>query len=124
MRKKKSKLGHYEFVNSAIFLFYLEQIFINNEWHKTKSGKTFKSIDPATEEVIAEVQQSSKTDVDKAVAAAKAAFKLGSKWRRMDASERGNLLNRLADLLERDRVYIAVSFPNLDFIIFFINKIS
>jgi aldehyde dehydrogenase (NAD+) len=67
------------------------------------------SVDPTTENVIGEVQQSSKADVDKAVAAAKSAFKLGSPWRRMDASERGNLLNKLADLLERDRVYIAVS---------------
>ena len=66
-------------------------------------------MNPANEEVIAEVQESSKADVNKAVAAAKTAFKLGSPWRRMDASERGNLLYRLADLLERDRVYIAVS---------------
>lgn len=67
-------------------------------------------MNPTTEAVIAEVQESSKADVDKAVAAAKTAFKLGSPWRRMDASERGNLLYKLADLLERDRVYIAVSF--------------
>ena len=48
-------------------------------------------------------------DVDIAVKAAKEAFILGSPWRTMDASERGNLLNRLADLLERDRAYLAVS---------------
>lgn len=47
-------------------------------------------------------------DVDKAVNAAKAAFQLGSPWRRMDASHRGKLLNRLADLIERDRAYLAV----------------
>ena len=35
---------------------------------------------------------------------------MGSPWRRMDASQRGYLLSRLADLLERDRVYLAVSF--------------
>lgn len=46
-------------------------------------------------------------DVDKAVKAARAAFRLGSPWRRMDASERGQLLNRLADLIERDRAYLA-----------------
>lgn len=49
-------------------------------------------------------------DVDKAVKAARAAFQLGSPWRRMDASDRGRLLNRLADLIERDRTYLAVSF--------------
>lgn len=48
-------------------------------------------------------------DVDKAVKAAQAAFQLGSPWRRMDASHRGKLLNRLADLIERDRAYLAVS---------------
>lgn len=47
--------------------------------------------------------------MDKAVKAAKAAFQLGSPWRRMDASHRGKLLNRLADLIERDRAYLAVS---------------
>ena len=39
-------------------------------------------------------------DVDKAVEAAAAAFKLGSPWRTMDASERGRLLYKLADLVE------------------------
>ena len=41
--------------------------------------------------------------------AAREAFKLGSPWRTMDASERGLLLIRLADLMERDREYLAVS---------------
>ena len=48
-------------------------------------------------------------DVDRAVEAARAAFQLGSPWRRLDASDRGRLLNRLADLIERDRTYLAVS---------------
>lgn len=52
-------------------------------------------------------------DVDLAVKAARAAFRLGSPWRRMDASERGQLLNRLADLVERGRVYLA-SLETLD----------
>ena len=47
--------------------------------------------------------------MDKAVAAAKAAFKFGSEWRRMDASKRGSLLFKFADLVERDLVYLAVS---------------
>ena len=49
-------------------------------------------------------------DVDLAVKAAREAFKLGSPWRTMDASKRGDLLNRLADLMERDRHYLAVNF--------------
>ena len=53
-------------------------------------------------------------DIDKAVKAAREAFKLGSPWRRMDASKRGRLLYKLADLMERDITYIAVSKgPNL-----------
>lgn len=48
-------------------------------------------------------------DVDKAVKAARQAFQIGSPWRTMDASERGRLLNKLADLMERDRLLLAVS---------------
>lgn len=48
-------------------------------------------------------------DVDKAVRAARNAFRLGSPWRRMDASHRGLLLNRLANTIERDSAYLAVS---------------
>lgn len=51
-------------------------------------------------------------DVEKAVKAAKDAFKLGSPWRRMDASDRGLLLSRLADCIERDAAYLAVSHSN------------
>ena len=42
-----------------------------------------------------------------AVKAAKDAFKLGSPWRRSDASDRGAMLNRLADLIQRDIVHLA-----------------
>lgn len=48
-------------------------------------------------------------DVDKAVKAARQAFHIGSPWRTMDASERGRLLYKLADLIERDRLLLAVS---------------
>lgn len=82
-------------------------IFINNQWVKSSSGKTFKTLNPATGEVIAEIQEGDKTDVDKAVAAAKEAFKLGSPWRTINPSKRGVLLNKLADLMERDAVYLA-----------------
>ena len=53
--------------------------------------------------------------MDKAVAAAKAAGEYGSEWRNMDASKRGMMINKLADLIDRDRVQLAVSFvlPNI-----------
>ncbi len=84
------------------------QIFINNAFHASVSGKTFATVNPATEEKIVDVAEGDKADVDKAVAAAKAAFKRGTPWRTMDASERGRLLLRLADLVERDTEKIAV----------------
>eukprot|EP00092_Neocalanus_flemingeri_P038790 GFUD01042233.1.p1 GENE.GFUD01042233.1~~GFUD01042233.1.p1 ORF type:complete len:493 (+),score=173.66 GFUD01042233.1:96-1574(+) len=89
------------------------KIFINNEWEDSVSGKSFPTINPATGEVICEVQEGDKADVEKAVKAARDAFKLGSAWRTMDASKRGVLLNKLADLMERDRVYLA-SLESLD----------
>jgi len=82
-------------------------IFINNEWRKSSSGKTFPVYNPSTGEVIADIEESNKSDVDKAVKAAQEAFKFGSTWRTMNASDRGNLLNKLADLMERDRIYLA-----------------
>uniref|UniRef100_A0A674EYM4 aldehyde dehydrogenase (NAD(+)) n=1 Tax=Salmo trutta TaxID=8032 RepID=A0A674EYM4_SALTR len=87
------------------------KIFINNEWQDSVSGKTFPVYNPASGEQICEVQEAEKADVDKAVQAARLAFTLGSVWRRMDASERGRLLAKLADLVERDSAYLAVSPP-------------
>ena len=71
------------------------------------SGKKFATINPTNGEKICDVSEGDKADVNKAVAAAKEAFKLGSPWRTMDASRRGVLLNKLADLIERDREYLA-----------------
>jgi len=82
------------------------QLFINNEFVNSVSGKTFPTIDPCTGEKIVDVQEADKADVDKAVAAAREAFKLGSPWRTMDASARGRLLYKLADLIERDFKYL------------------
>jgi len=83
------------------------QLFINNEWVNSASGKTFPCLNPATGEKIADLQEADKADVDKAVEAANKAFARGSAWRTMDASARGVLLGKLADLIERDLNYIA-----------------
>ncbi|XP_025246149.1 retinal dehydrogenase 2 isoform X4 [Theropithecus gelada] len=83
------------------------KIFINNEWQNSESGRVFPVYNPATGEQVCEVQEADKADVDKAVQAARLAFSLGSVWRRMDASERGRLLDKLADLVERDRAVLA-----------------
>ena len=89
------------------------KIFINNEWVDSVSGKTFPTLNPCTGEKICDVSDGDKADVDLAVAAASEAFKLGSPWRTMDASQRGRLLTKLADLLERDRDYLS-SLETLD----------
>ncbi|KAF6128663.1 aldehyde dehydrogenase 1 family member A2 [Phyllostomus discolor] len=83
------------------------KIFINNEWQNSESGRVFPVCNPATGEQVCEVQEADKADIDKAVQAARLAFSLGSVWRRMDASERGRLLDKLADLVERDRAVLA-----------------
>lgn len=64
------------------------RLFINNEFVLAESKKTFTTVNPATEEGICEVQEAGPADVDKAVAAAKAAFEIGSPWRTMDATGR------------------------------------
>ena len=79
----------------------------------TDNKATFATLNPATGEEIVQVAEATKPDVDFAVAAAKRAFARGSTWRQMDASERGKLLYRLADLVERDRVILA-SLDSLD----------
>ncbi|XP_074773077.1 retinaldehyde dehydrogenase 3 isoform X3 [Athene noctua] len=87
------------------------KIFINNEWHESTSGKKFPTYNPSTLEKICDIEEGDKPDVDNAVEAAKAAFQRDSPWRQMDALSRGRLLHKLADLLERDRVILAVGFP-------------
>lgn len=71
------------------------------------SGKTFTTVNPTTEETLAYVQEADEGDVDLAVKAATDAFRPSSQWRRMNASERGHLLQKLADLMERDKDYLA-----------------
>ncbi|CAJ0948154.1 unnamed protein product, partial [Mesorhabditis belari] len=89
------------------------QLFINNDFVNAKSGKTFETFNPATGGKIADVAEADKADVNAAVKAAQQAFRLGAPWRRMDAAQRGILLNRLADLMERDRQILA-SLETLD----------
>ena len=75
------------------------QLLINNRWVPAESGKTFETINPSTGEVICEVAEADSADVDKAVKAARNAF--DGPWRKMPASERGRILNRFADLIEK-----------------------
>jgi len=83
------------------------KIFINNRFIDAQSGKKYTTIDPATGKQLALIAEGDKADVDLAVKAAKEAFKRGSEWRNLNASTRGKLLWKLADLIERDISTIA-----------------
>jgi aldehyde dehydrogenase (NAD+) len=75
------------------------KLLIGNRWVPSVSGKTFATINPATGEEICQIAEADAADVEKAVAAARAAFEHGP-WRKFQASDRGRILNRLADLIE------------------------
>ena len=77
------------------------QLFIGGQWVPSQSGKTFETINPATEEVIATVAEGDAADVDLAAKAARKAFE-GGPWSTMDARDRGRLMNKLADLIEEE----------------------
>lgn len=81
-------------------------LFINNKFVPSINGKTFETINPATEEVIATVQAADADDVDAAVSAARAAFALDAPWRKMSSSERRDCMLRLADQIEKNRDYL------------------
>src|SRR5215208_2917929 len=77
-----------------------KHLFINNEWRAASSGETMEVVNPATEDVIAQVASASTADLDAAVQAARAA--LSGPWGRLSARERGRLVRRLGDrLMER-----------------------
>jgi aldehyde dehydrogenase (NAD+) len=82
------------------------QCFIGGQWTAAASGKTFDTINPATEEVIAQVAEGDAADVDRAVAAARKAFESGP-WHKMDARDRGRLIYRLADAIEENAEELA-----------------
>jgi phenylacetaldehyde dehydrogenase len=77
------------------------RLLINGQWGPAASGQTFPTYNPATGEVICEVAAGDKSDIDRAVSAARAAFESGP-WHTMTASERGRAIWRLADLLEKN----------------------
>lgn len=77
------------------------RLLIGNEWIPSESGKTFITVNPATGEELAQISEADAADVDKAVKVARNAFERGP-WRKTSASERGRLLNRLADLVEQN----------------------
>src|SRR5437899_10722056 len=82
------------------------QLYINGEWVSAKSNKTFPVCDPDNREVIAQAPDANADDVNRAVAAAKAAFEDGP-WATTTAQERGRVLFRLADKIRQNTAMLA-----------------
>eukprot|EP01127_Copromyxa_protea_P001350 TRINITY_DN11368_c0_g1_i1.p1 TRINITY_DN11368_c0_g1~~TRINITY_DN11368_c0_g1_i1.p1 ORF type:complete len:493 (-),score=149.44 TRINITY_DN11368_c0_g1_i1:25-1503(-) len=80
-------------------------LFINNEFVPSVSGKKFTTVYPATGKPIIDLYEADKDDVEKAVDAAEHAFK--TVWKKTSGSERGRLMYKLADLMERDLQLLA-----------------
>jgi phenylacetaldehyde dehydrogenase len=75
------------------------KMLIDGKFADAASGKTFASYNPATGEVLAQVPEGDKEDIDRAVRAARQAFE--GRWRKVTPSERGQLLWKLGELLEK-----------------------
>src|ERR1700686_1078428 len=73
-------------------------LLIDGQHVPSASGRSFKTLNPATEQVITTIAEGNEADVDRAVAAARRAFE--GPWRTMRASQRGQILLRLVDLMK------------------------
>jgi phenylacetaldehyde dehydrogenase len=82
------------------------KLLIDGAWVNSASGKTFPVYDPSSGEILAQVAEADAADVDRAVKAARKAFDEGP-WPRMSPSERGRLLWKLSDLIEKHAEEIA-----------------
>ena len=88
------------------------RMFINGEWTEAGTGGTFQTLDPGEGRPLATVAEGQAADIDRAVSAARNAFR-ESGWATMPAQERATYLHRLADLVDRDRE-ILVQLESLD----------
>ena len=83
------------------------KLFINGRWVDSVSGKTFDTLNPATEDVITSVAEGDSADIDLAVSAAREAFENGP-WKKTDARDRGRILLKIADLIEKNKDELAL----------------
>ena len=82
------------------FIATARKMFINGRWVNAASEKTFPVYNPATGEVIANIAEGDREDINRAVQAARRAFE-GGAWPKMTPSERGRLIWKLSDLIEQ-----------------------
>jgi len=81
------------------------KLFIGGKFINSNGAKTYKTINPATEEVLAEIIEASQKDVDLAVRSARKAFKT---WSKLTGGERGKYLFRLARIIQERSRELAV----------------
>ena len=72
-----------------------DRLLIDGEWCEAASGKRFATLNPATEQVIAEVAEAGTSEIDAAVAAARKALRRGP-WAMTTGADRGRILRKLA----------------------------
>ncbi len=98
---RRNRLGNNLRANGRTASNRPRRMLINGQWLAAESGETFSTYNPATGEVICEVAAGDKPEIDRAVRAARAAFESGP-WHTMTPSERGKIIWKLADLLEKN----------------------
>jgi acyl-CoA reductase-like NAD-dependent aldehyde dehydrogenase len=81
-------------------------LFIGGEFVDTLDGRTFKTVSPATEEVLAEITEGTAADIDRAVAAARSAY--DKTWSKMSGRDRGKYLYRIARIIQERARELAV----------------
>ena len=84
----------------GVFIRNPDKLFIGGEWVAPLSGESLEVVNPNSEEVIARVAAAGDADMDRAVAAAREAFDHGP-WPTTPPAERGRVLMRMADILEK-----------------------
>ena len=90
------------------FVHSQHKLLIDGEWVEPASGETFETLNPATEETLAEVAYGQAEDIDRAVRAARKAFDDGLRWRRMNASDRGRMIWKISELIEENADELAM----------------
>ncbi|OCA87204.1 aldehyde dehydrogenase family protein [Pseudobacillus wudalianchiensis] len=88
------------------FLKGTKKLYIDGKFVASASSKTFQTINPATEEILATIYEAEETDIDLAVRAAKRAFEQGP-WSKMSGAEKAKLIFKLTDLIEEHQEELA-----------------
>lgn len=109
--KKESSIEMWDYAPSLEGTAHIQlktkyDLYINGKWVKPSSGKYFETINPATEEVIAEIAYGNEKDVDLAVQAARKAYT--EVWSVMPAAERAKYIYRIARLMQEKARELAV----------------